>query len=61
MILTLAWTVLWNTGTRGIVNQLSPQNLEQFKSEHIEEVKTYSTGEGILLKVEVLYTMGVKS
>jgi ubiquinone/menaquinone biosynthesis C-methylase UbiE len=55
------WTVLWNTGMRGIVSQLSPQDLKQFKKEHLAEVEKHSTDKGLLLQVEVLYTTGIKS
>jgi hypothetical protein len=32
------WDVVWNSGFRGPVSQLSPEQLEQFKQEHLAEV-----------------------
>jgi hypothetical protein len=44
-----------------LVNQLSPQQLEKFKAEHLAEIQSLATAEGIWLDVEVLYAIGVKT
>jgi len=54
------WDILWNAGYRGFLMRLSPQVLEKFKTEHLQEIKEHSIDEGIWLEVQVLYTMGSK-
>jgi ubiquinone/menaquinone biosynthesis C-methylase UbiE len=54
------WAVVWNAGFRGLVNQLSPHDLEEFRKEHVDEIDRLSTDEGIWLDVKVLYTIGAK-
>ena len=54
------WDVIWYAGFRGLVNQLSPQDLKEFKYVHLKEIQQLATTEGIWLDVEVLYTVGVK-
>ncbi len=55
------WEVVWNAGFRGMVTQLSAQDQEQFKREHLEEIGALSTDNGIWLDVGVLYTVGTKT
>lgn len=55
------WDVIWYSGYRGVVNQLSSDNVEKFKAEHLREVRAMSTRNGIWLDVEVLFTIGIKS
>ncbi|MEQ6341392.1 MAG: class I SAM-dependent methyltransferase [Gammaproteobacteria bacterium] len=54
------WDVIWFAGFRGLVNLLSPSDMERFKKEHLTEVQELASGEGIWLNVDVLYTVGVK-
>lgn len=54
------WDVIWYAGFRGLVNQLSPADMEKFKQEHLAEIQKLATDEGIWLNVEVLYTVGMK-
>jgi ubiquinone/menaquinone biosynthesis C-methylase UbiE len=54
------WDVVWNAGFRNQVSQLSSQDLERFKKEHIREVETLRTRDGIWLNVKVLYTTGIR-
>jgi ubiquinone/menaquinone biosynthesis C-methylase UbiE len=54
------WNVIWNAGFRGLVNRLSPYDLEKFRKEHLDEIEKLSTEEGIWLDVKVLYTIGTK-
>lgn len=53
------WDVVWNAGFRNQVSQLSTEDLERFRDEHLAEVETLRTKEGIWLNVDVLYTSGV--
>lgn len=55
------WDLVWYAGFRGLVNQLSPPQLEKFKAEHLAEIQNLATDEGIWLDVEVLYGIGVKA
>jgi ubiquinone/menaquinone biosynthesis C-methylase UbiE len=54
------WDVVWNAGFRNQVSQLSLQKLERFKEEHLREVETLRTRDGIWLNVKVLYTTGIR-
>jgi ubiquinone/menaquinone biosynthesis C-methylase UbiE len=55
------WDIIWNAGFRILVAQLSPQDQERFKSEHLGEVGALRTTDGIWLDVGVLYTAGTRS
>jgi ubiquinone/menaquinone biosynthesis C-methylase UbiE len=52
------WDVVWNAGFRRMVSQLSAQDQERFKREHLQEVEALRTEKGIWLDVGVLYTIG---
>ena len=54
------WEVVWQAGFRGLVNQLAPDDLQQFRAEHLAEVGELQTPEGIRLEVEALYTVGIR-
>ena len=54
------WDVIWNAGFRRLVNQLSPEDRETFRREHLQEVDALRTKDGIWLDVGVLYTIGTK-
>jgi ubiquinone/menaquinone biosynthesis C-methylase UbiE len=54
------WDVIWNAGFRRMISQLKPDDLVQFRNEHLREVAALSTKDGIWLDVEVLYTIGRK-
>jgi ubiquinone/menaquinone biosynthesis C-methylase UbiE len=54
------WDLIWYAGFRALVNQLSPQQLGQFKAEHLAEIQSLATAGGIWLDVEVLYAVGIK-
>ena len=54
------WDIVWNAGFRRLVAQLSQQDQERFKAEHLDEVGKLKTAEGIWLDVGVLYTIGTK-
>jgi ubiquinone/menaquinone biosynthesis C-methylase UbiE len=55
------WYMIWNAGFRGLVAQLSADDLIKFKQEHLKEVKQLATNEGIWLQLDILYTVGTKS
>ncbi len=54
------WDVIWNAGSRRLVSQLPQEDLERFKREHLKEIETLATDDGIWLDVGVLYTVGTK-
>lgn len=54
------WDVVWYAGFRGFVNQLSENDLEKFKQEHLAEISALSTDEGIPFEVGVIFTVGEK-
>ena len=54
------WDILWFSGFRGMLNQLSADELARFKQEHQVEIKALSTGSGLWLNVEVLISVGKK-
>jgi ubiquinone/menaquinone biosynthesis C-methylase UbiE len=55
------WSIVWNAGLRRMVTQLSPDNLERFRREHLQEVDAQRTAKGIWLDIGVLYTVGTKA
>ena len=55
------WDVVWNSGFRGPVSQLAPENLEQFKAEHLAEVSRLATSKGIWLDVASIFAIGYKA
>lgn len=54
------WTVIWNGGFRGMVNQLQPDDVDRFKSDHLQEIEQLATDQGIWLEMGILYTVGEK-
>jgi len=54
------WEIIWNAGLRRMVTRLSPRDQERFKREHLEEINSIRTKDGIWLDVGVLYTVGMK-
>jgi len=55
------WYMIWNAGFRGLVAQLSDEDLIKFKHEHLAEVNQLATDDGIWLQLDILYTIGTKS
>lgn len=55
------WYVVWNAGFRRLVNNIDPAERERFRLEHLQEVATLATDQGIWLDIEVLYTIGSKA
>jgi ubiquinone/menaquinone biosynthesis C-methylase UbiE len=54
------WDILWFSGYRGLLNQLSTAELESFRQAHRTEVERLATERGIWLDVEVLISVGRK-
>jgi ubiquinone/menaquinone biosynthesis C-methylase UbiE len=54
------WNIVWNAGFRRFVSQLSEQDQQRFKQEHLREVEVFRRPEGIWLDVGVLFTIGTK-
>ncbi len=54
------WDIVWNAGFRRLLGRLSAADQERFKREHIEEVESLRTGDGIWLDTGVLYTTGTR-
>ncbi|MDA8099498.1 MAG: class I SAM-dependent methyltransferase [Nitrospiraceae bacterium] len=52
------WDIVWNAGFRRLVAQLSAEDQERFKREHLAEVDALKSKDGIWLDVGVLYTVG---
>ena len=52
------WRVLWNSGYRGLLMQLSEDDLECFRYEHLREVADTSNEQGIWMNIDVLFTLG---
>lgn len=52
------WDILWFSGFRGLLNQLSAAELAQFRQDHRAEIEDRATDQGIWLDVEVLISVG---
>ena len=54
------WDVVWNAGWRSLLNQLSSDEQELFKAEHIKEVSDVLGNDGVWFNTEVLIAVGEK-
>lgn len=54
------WDILWFSGFRGLLSQLSETDLANFRKMHRDEVSALATAHGIWLNVEVLVSVGYK-
>jgi ubiquinone/menaquinone biosynthesis C-methylase UbiE len=54
------WEVVWWAGYRGFVNQISEDQAEQFKQEHLDEINALADEDGIFFNVDVIHTIGEK-
>lgn len=52
------WEIVWNSGFRGPVSQLSVKQLEHFKREHLAEVEQLATDQGIRLDITAFFVWG---
>jgi SAM-dependent methyltransferase len=55
------WDIVWNSGFRGPVSQLTSEQVEQFRHEHLVEVERLATSKGIWLDVASIFAIGHKS
>jgi len=55
------WEIVWNSGFRGPVSQLTPEQLEQFRHEHQAEVERLATPKGIWLDIASIFAIGHKA
>ncbi len=53
------WDVMWNAGFRGLIAQLGDR-LEEFRREHLAEVRSQQDDNGLWLEVDVNFTMAIK-
>jgi arsenite methyltransferase len=54
------WEVVWNAGYRSFLLQLSEEQLDNFRREHLAEIGSLKDDQGIWLDVEVLFFKGRK-
>ena len=52
------WDILWFSGFRGMLNQLSDSELAQFRQDHRAEIESMAIDGRIWLNVEVLISVG---
>ncbi|HWR73869.1 MAG TPA: class I SAM-dependent methyltransferase, partial [Nitrospirota bacterium] len=55
------WEIVWNAGFRRFVTQLSPEDQERYRGEHLAEIAALKADKGIWLDAGVLYTAGKKA
>jgi len=54
------WDVVWNAGWRTFLNQMSEQEQESFKVEHLQEISDVLGSDGVWFNTEVLVAVGEK-
>ncbi|MEE9542186.1 MAG: methyltransferase domain-containing protein [Thermodesulfobacteriota bacterium] len=54
------WHLLRGAGFRGFIDKLTEKDLERFRLEHSEEILEHLTEDGIKVRVECLYGVGIK-
>jgi SAM-dependent methyltransferase len=54
------WDVLWNSSTRGRIEQIPPAQREPFKTEHLAEIHPLVGEQGLWLDVETHFAGGTK-
>ncbi|MBI5869956.1 MAG: methyltransferase domain-containing protein [Actinobacteria bacterium] len=54
------WDIIWNAGFRRLVDQMTDEDRERFRTEHLQEVGALRTADGIKLEVGVIYAVGMK-
>jgi SAM-dependent methyltransferase len=55
------WELTWNAGYRSFLLQLSDQQLDRFRQEHLAEIVALKGEQGIWMDVEVLFFKGSKA
>lgn len=54
------WDVVWNAGWRTFLNQMSEDEQEVFKAEHLQEISSVLGADGVWFNTEVLIAIGEK-
>lgn len=54
------WDIVWNAGYRRLVSLLAADEQKHFKDEHLAEIETLRTAEGIWLDAGILITISAK-
>ena len=54
------WDIVWNAGYRRLVSLLAADEQKHFKDEHLAEIETLRTPQGIWLDAGILITIGAK-
>jgi ubiquinone/menaquinone biosynthesis C-methylase UbiE len=54
------WDVVWNSGFRGPVSQLEPEELLRFRADHLAEVRKLMTPKGLWLDIAAIFAVGRK-
>jgi len=54
------WDVVWNAGWRSLLNQMSEQEQEKFKEDHLKEITDVLGNNGVWFNTEVLIAIGEK-
>ncbi|MFW2372668.1 MAG: class I SAM-dependent methyltransferase [Gammaproteobacteria bacterium] len=55
------WDVVWNAGYRGLLNQLSDEQQEQFKQQHFDEIRELLKAGKLWMETEVILAIGHKA
>lgn len=55
------WDVIWNSGFRGYIEQLNPEQLNDFRTKHLQSVDELVTDKGLWMDVSVLFAGGKKT
>jgi ubiquinone/menaquinone biosynthesis C-methylase UbiE len=53
------WSIIWNSGSRRLIDQLSSEQRAQFHINHIAAIQKLATEKGIWMDVSVLFSSGV--
>ena len=54
------WDILWFSGFRGLLSQLSSSDLARFRQSHHDEIDLLVEEQGIWMNVEILISVGYK-
>jgi len=54
------WELIWNSALRLLVDRVPAEKRERFRAEHLAEVATSATADGLWLDVPVLFARGYK-
>ena len=52
------WEILWSSGYRGILEQLKPDQLAQFRTRHLAAIDKLATADGVWLNINTIFTIG---